>query len=80
MVIWRDIFTSITIKFGALSLIFTVASTAGEYWIVVTFDGIRLMYGLWKSCIGRYEEKHCIQNHLAKGNKPINSSNSIRSK
>lgn len=46
MVIRRDIFASFTIKFGALSLIFTVAPTAGEYWIVVTFDGIRLMYGL----------------------------------
>ena len=43
MVKWRDIFTSFTIKFGALSLIFAFASTAGEYRIVVTFDGIRLV-------------------------------------
>ena len=54
-----------------LSLVFTVAATTGEYWIVYTFYGNRRVYGLWKYCAGIYGRKDCIQNPLTKGNKHL---------
>lgn len=71
MAIQGNTFEAFTIAFAALSLVFTVAATAGDYWLAYGSKGKETSeFGLWEYCVARYdEEKFCQQYPSVEGNK-----------
>ena len=55
-------FEAFRITFAALSFVFTVAATEGDYWLTVEDYGEETEeIGLWQECKERDEYKQCIK-------------------
>ena len=72
MAIQKNTFEVFTITFSALSLAFTLAATAGDYWLLYTgLSGIEAAdFGLWEYCEGRHD-KICYPYPSVEGRKNI---------
>ena len=68
MAIHGNTFEAFTIGFAALSFVFTVAATAGDYWLTLEGYGEEVgKIGLWQHCENIHQYKHSSENYSAGG-------------